>query len=112
MQVLFAILLAIHGFITFFIGTSTVSGAKPISVPGVDWYPVQLGQSWLLTGAGSQAGGVFWVGAGIGLIATAAAVVGIVLPSTTWPTLAVASGVVGLMAVGAFSTRTTPSRSY
>jgi hypothetical protein len=102
MQILLGILLLVHGLITTAIGAGSLSNPRGVTVPGMDWFPVALGQSWMLQGDASRLGAVLWLAAGIGLIATAAAVMGIVVPANLWPTLGLASALVGLMAVAVF----------
>ena len=102
MQVLFGIVLAIHGLITIAVGSGSVSNPVGVQAPGTSWYPVALGQSWLLGGDVARFGGALWVLAGIGLVATAASVFGIVLPTGAWPTLGLISAVSALLAVAVF----------
>jgi hypothetical protein len=102
MQILFGILLLVHGLITTAIGAGSLSNPRGVTVPGTDWFPVALGQSWMLQGDVARLGSVLWLAAGIGLIATAAAVLGIVVPANMWSALGLASAVVGLMAVAVF----------
>ena len=102
MQIVFGILVAIHGLITLAVGSGATSGTAGVSVPGTSWYPVALGQSWLLQGDMARLGGALWLVAGLGLVGTAAAVFGIGLPTGLWPTLGVFSAVVGLVAVALF----------
>lgn len=106
MGVFVGILMAIHGLITLAIGGTAVSGAPPVSgaagLPGAGWYPVPLGQSWLLQGDAARIGGVFWVIAGVGLIATAAAMFGFVIPTSAWRVLGLVSAVSGLVALVAY----------
>jgi hypothetical protein len=100
------ILMTIHGLITLVIGSAAVSGAAPVpgaaSLPGAGWYPVPLGQSWLLQGDAARIGGVLWVIAGLGLIATAASVFGFIIPTSAWRALGLVSAVSGLAALVAY----------
>jgi hypothetical protein len=102
MQVFFGVLLAIHGFITLAVGTGSIANPKGVAVPGVDWFHTALGQSWMLSGDTAKLGAGLWLIAGAGLVITAAAVLGIGLPTNTWPTLGLFSAVVGLLAVALF----------
>jgi hypothetical protein len=102
MQILFGILLAIHGLITVASGAGSVSNPRGVAVPGVAWYHTALGQSWVLSDDLAKIGGGLWIVAGVGLIATAAAVLGLGLPTNTWPMLGLLSAVLGLMAVALF----------
>jgi hypothetical protein len=100
------ILMTIHGLITLVIGSAVVSGAAPVpgaaSLPGAGWYPVPLGQSWLLQGDAARIGGVLWVIAGLGLIATAASIFGFIIPTSAWRVLGLVSAVSGLAALVAY----------
>jgi hypothetical protein len=70
-------------------------------LPGAGWYPVALGDSWLLRGGAAQMGGVLWLLAGIGLLLTAASVFGFVMPGA-WRLLGLTSGALGLAGVALF----------
>src|SRR5919204_2142069 len=102
MQILFGILLVVHGLITVAVGAGSVSNPSGVTAPGTSWYPIALGQSWVLQGDLAKLGGGLWVVAGIGLLATAASVFGIVLPTGIWPTLGLFSAVAGLLALALF----------
>lgn len=102
MQIVFAILVAIHGLITLASGLGSASNPKGIAVPGVSWYQTALGQSWVLPSNMAGLGGLLWVVAGVGLVATAAAIIGIAIPTNAWPMLATGSAIVGLIAVALF----------
>lgn len=106
MAVFVGVLVAIHGLIMLAIGSTAMAGAPPPpgagSLPGAGWYPVAFGESWLLSGSAARLGGVLWVAAGIGLIATAAAIFGIVVPTTAWRALGLVSAVTGLAALVTF----------
>jgi hypothetical protein len=104
MKILIAALLILHGLIV--IGQSScsfnpVGGVKNPS--WLSWWPSNLGQSWLLSGLGIQhsvlarAGGVLWLAAGIALVAAGLSVVGLVLPTALWPSLALTGAVISLV---------------
>jgi len=99
-------LIVVHGLITLAIGSTALSGAPPpqgaSSLPGAGWYPLAFGESWLFSGSAIRLGGVLWLAAGIGLLATAAAMFGFVLPTSAWRVLGVVSAVTGLAALGTF----------
>ena len=102
MQVLLGILVLVHGLITTAIGAGSISNPRGIAAPGTDWYPVALGQYWMLQGDAAKFGAGLWLIAGIGLIATVAAILGVALPTGIWPTLGLVSAVIGLLAVAVF----------
>ena len=99
------VLIALHGLITLAIGGAAVGGAptppEMSKLPGAGWYPVALGDSWLLHGGAAQMGGVLWVLSGIGLLLTAASVFGFVLPGA-WRQVGLISGVLGLAGIALF----------
>ncbi|HKY51046.1 MAG TPA: hypothetical protein VJP45_07305 [Candidatus Limnocylindria bacterium] len=105
MQTVLAILIGIHGLITAAIGAGTMSGAPTTpdmgKLPGVAWYPVPLGESWLLRGGVAQFGGALWIAAGIGLVLTAASVSGLVMPGA-WRQIGLVSGTLGLIGLALF----------
>jgi len=104
-QVFVGILIALHGLITLAIGGAAVGGARTSpemgKLPGAGWYPVALGDSWLLRGSAAQIGGALWVVAGIGLLLTAASVFGFVLPGA-WRQVGLISGALGLAGIALF----------
>jgi hypothetical protein len=102
MQVLLGILVLVHGLITAAIGAGSISNPRGIAAPGTDWYPVALGESWMLHGDAARLGAGLWVIAGVGLLSTAASILGIALPTGIWPTLGLASAVIGLLALALF----------
>jgi hypothetical protein len=105
MPVLLGILVALHGLITLAIGGTAASGAptpEMSKLPGAGWYPVALGDSWLLRGGAAQIGGVLWVLAGVGLLLTAASIFGFILPAGAWRQIALASGALGLAGIALF----------
>jgi hypothetical protein len=99
------VLIALHGLITLAIGGAAVGGAPTPAgmsrLPGAGWYPVALGDSWLLRGAAAQMGGVLWVLAGIGLLLTAASVFGLIIPGA-WRQAGLISGALGLAGIALF----------
>jgi hypothetical protein len=104
-QILIGILLALHGLITLAIGGAAVGGAatppEMSKLPGAGWYPVALGDSWLLHGGAAQMGGVLWVLAGLGLLVTALSVFGFVMPGA-WREAGLISGALGLAGIVLF----------
>jgi hypothetical protein len=106
MQVLVGVLIAVHGLITLAIGGDAVGGAPTPPemgrLPGAGWYPVPMGESWLLRGGtAAQMGGVLWVLAGIGLLVTAASIFGLIMPGA-WRQVGLISGALGLACIALF----------
>lgn len=105
MSVLVGIVLTLHGLITLAVGGAAVSGAATPTemgrLPGAAWYPIPLGESWLLRGGAAQIGGLVWAFAGIGLLLTAASLFGFVMPGA-WRQLGLVSGTLGLAGLALF----------
>lgn len=106
MSVVVRILIALHGLVTLAIGAGTLSGGPPSPdmsrLPGAAWYPIPLGQSWLLRDSMSQLGGALWIVAGVGLLATAAAFFGIFLGTSVWRIMGLGSALIGVTAIAMF----------
>jgi len=105
-SVVIGILMAIHGIITLAIGGVAVGGAptppEMNRLPGAGWYPVPLGDSWLLHGTAARVGGVLWLMAGLGLLATAASMFGVGVPTSAWRAIGLISASTGLAALVVF----------
>lgn len=106
MVTLVGVLIVVHALITFGSAQGALAAPPPApgtgSLPGAGWFPFALGQSWLFEGSAVRIGGVIWLAAAVGLIATAAAVFGFVLPTSAWRGLALASSVTALVALVTF----------
>ncbi len=104
MRIFIGVLLLIHGLIT-------VAQAKTGFAPGtgtanpawLSWWPVNLGQSWLIkqpaltkTAFGTISG-ILWVGAGLCLIGAASGLFGFILPTQSWRLLAGIGAAVSLI---------------
>ena len=95
MKILIAALLIIHGFIVANQSSTSLNPTGGVNNPTwLNWWPANLGQSWLLSALGvertlvSRVGGFLWLAAGIALVAAGFAVLGFVLPQTWWRSLA------------------------
>lgn len=105
MKLFIAILLILHGLITAAqssgsFGSTASSGIQNPS--WVSWWPTNLGQSWLLSWLGLEKApftwisGVLWLAGGIALAAAGLGVLGFIIPSDWWRTLAIAGGAISL----------------
>jgi hypothetical protein len=104
MQVVLGILLIVHGFI---VAAQSSSSFKPTVGPAnpawISWWPVNLGQSWLLIPSGAEqsilakAGGILWLAAGLALIAAGLGILGFVVPMGWWRSLALAGAIISLV---------------
>lgn len=95
MKSVIGVLLAVHGLINAFqsIGSFKPTGGIP-NPNWLGWWPVAMGQSWLLARLGiefSFAGmlaGILWLAAGATLIAAGLGLFGFLIPATWWRPLA------------------------
>ena len=104
MKILIAILLILHGLIVAAqAGGSFKSGEGVANPAWLNWWPANLGQSWLLSRLGLEAtpaaafGGVLYVIAGAALIAAGLGMLNVVIPMTWWPSLAAIGAIVSLL---------------
>jgi hypothetical protein len=104
MKILFAILLIIHGLI---VASQSTGSFKPSAgVPNpvwLNWWPVNLGQSWLLVPSGAEqsllarSAGVLWLAAGLALIAAGLGILGFIIPIAWWRSLALVGAILSLI---------------
>lgn len=104
MRIIIGILLLLHGLIT---SAQAQSGFKPsegVANPGwLSWWPVNLGQSWLLRQLGLEKSfvgsftGILWLIAGLCLVAAALGLFGFVVPSQIWRLLAGTGAIISLI---------------
>lgn len=104
MKIFIAVLLIIHGLIvTGQSGSSFQPGTGIINPSWLNWWPANLGQSWLLTSLGvertmiARAGGILWLIAGIALVAAGLGVLGVMVPLPWWRRLALYGAVLSLI---------------
>ncbi|HEX7556263.1 MAG TPA: hypothetical protein VF338_06535, partial [Leptolinea sp.] len=93
-----------HGMIVASQSSSNFTPAPGVVNPAwLNWWPANLGQSWLLIPSGAEQsplarmGGILWLAAGILLVAAGLAVLGIVIPAAWWRSLALAGAVISLL---------------
>jgi hypothetical protein len=105
MKLLIAVILIIHGLITAAqsggsFGSTAASGTQNPS--WVSWWPTNLGQSWLLAWLGLEKApftwisGLLWLAGGIALAAAGLGVLGFIVPTDWWRTLAVVGAAISL----------------
>ncbi len=104
MKILIAVLLIIHGLIVASQSSGSFSPVGGIQNPSwLNWWPTNLGQSWLLSTLGAEqtlvakAGGFLWLVAGIALVAAGLGVLGFVIPTVWWRSLALVGAVLSLV---------------
>jgi len=104
MKILLGVLLIIHGFIVTAQSSGSFNPVGGIQNPSwLNWWPANLGQSWLLSTLGvertliARAGGLLWLVAGITLVAAGLGVLGVIVPITWWRRLALCGAVLSLV---------------
>ena len=104
MKILLGVLLIIHGFIVTAQSSGGFNPVGGIQNPSwLNWWPANLGQSWLLSTLGvertliARAGGLLWLVAGITLVAAGLGVMGVIVPITWWRRLALCGAVLSLI---------------
>jgi hypothetical protein len=103
MKILIAALLIVHGLIVAFQSSSSFNPVEGVKNPAwLSWWPANLGQSWLLSPLGvertlvARAGGALWLMAGIALAAAGLAVLGLLVPTAWWRSLALTGAAISL----------------
>ena len=90
------------------IGSATNPNAAALAMPSwMSWWPGPFGRSWVLDSlnlgsAPTMLGGLLWLAAGLALIGAGLGWFGVLLPGEQWPRLALAGGVLGLLALTLF----------
>ncbi len=104
MKILIAILLVTHGLIVASQSSCSFNPVGGLKNPAwLNWWPANLGQSWLLTGLGveqnlvARAGGFLWLIAGVALVAAGLGVLGIVVPPSWRHSLALSGAAISLV---------------
>ncbi len=104
MRLFVAILLLLHGLITSAQAPAGFRPSEGIANPGwLSWFPVNLGQSWLLKSIGTPKPilgtilGFFWIIAGVSLIAAALGLLGVIVPTNFWRPLAAIGAITSLV---------------
>lgn len=104
MNILIAFLLIIHGLIVAAQSSGSFNAVGGIKNPSwLNWWPANLGQSWLLAPLGveqtllARAGGFLWLVAGMTLVAAGLGILGLGVPPTWWRTLALFGAVISLV---------------
>jgi hypothetical protein len=104
MKTLIAVLLIVHGFIVAAQSAGSFYPTEGVKNPSwLTGWPVNLGQSWLLSPLGleqtwiARAGGFLWLVAGIALAAAGLGVLGILVPAEWWRILARTGAILSLI---------------
>jgi hypothetical protein len=109
MKILIAVLLIIHGMIVASQSSGSFSPGPGVANPAwLNWFPVNLGQSWLLAPLGvertlyARAGGILWLVAGLALVAAGLGVLGFVVPPSWWRSLALIGAIISLVMLAVY----------
>ncbi len=101
MKIVIALLLIVHGLITICQSPASFSPSEGIKNPGwLAWWPANLGQSWPLNALGLEhslpvrLGGIFWLIAGAALIGAGLGVLGFLVPTAWWRSLALTGAII------------------
>ncbi len=104
MKILIAVLLIVHGLIVAGQSSGSFNPIGGLQNPSwLNWWPANLGQSWLLAPLGvertllARAGGFLWLIAGITVVAAGLGAFGLVVPHTWWRSLALIGAIVSLV---------------
>ena len=106
MKLLISVLLILHGLIV----AGQSAGSLGVTIPNelqnptfVSWWPINMGRSWLFSWLGLdktlvayRIGGLLWLAGGIALVAAGLGVLGLIVPTDWWRSLAIGGGAVSL----------------
>lgn len=112
MKLLISILLIIHGLIVAGQSAGSFGSAIPKALQNpsfVSWWPINMGRSWLLSLLGLdrtlvvyRIGGLLWLAGGIALVAAGLGVLGFIVPSDWWRTLAISGAAISLFMLAVY----------
>lgn len=104
MKILIAVLLIVHGLIVAGQSSGSFNPIGGLQNPSwLNWWPANLGQSWLLSSLGveqtliARASGLLWLVAGMALIAAGLGVLEFMVPTTGWRVLALSGAAISLL---------------
>jgi hypothetical protein len=103
-------ILVVHGLITTMIGVGGVTNPNGPAMPlpaWFSWWSGPFGRSWLFDGlhlgtGAAVVGGLIWLVAGLALMGTGLAWLGVPALREQWQQLALAGGAVGLVALALY----------
>jgi hypothetical protein len=104
MKIIVGVLLILHGLITAAQAGGSFNPTGGVANPKwLGWWPVPLGQSWLLARLGLErsilgpVAGLLWLVSGAAIIASALGLFGFLVPTPWWRTLAGAGAATSLL---------------
>ena len=106
MKLLIGVLLILHGLIV----AGQSAGGFGSTIPNelqnpsfVSWWPINMGRSWLFSWLGLEKtlavyriGGLLWLAGGIALVAAGLGILGFIIPTEWWRSLAIRGAAVSL----------------
>ena len=106
MKLLIGVLLILHGLIV----AGQSAGGFGSTIPNelqnpsfVSWWPINMGRSWLFSWLGLEKtlavyriGGLLWLAGGIALVAAGLGILGFIIPTEWWRSLAIGGAAVSL----------------
>ena len=107
MKLLISVLLILHGLIVAGQSVGSFGSTIPNELQNpsfVSWWPINMGRSWLFSWLGLEKtlvtyriGGLLWLAGGIALVAAGLGVLGWIVPTDWWRSLAIGGGAVSLI---------------
>jgi hypothetical protein len=107
MKLLISVLLILHGLIVAGQSAGSFGSTIPNELQNpsfVSWWPINMGRSWLFSWLGLdktlvayRLGGLLWLAGGIALVAAGLGVLGWIVPTDWWRSLAIGGGAVSLI---------------
>ena len=107
MKLLISVLLILHGLIVAGQSAGSFGSTIPNELQNpsfVSWWPINMGRSWLFSWLGLdktlvayRLGGLLWLAGGIALVAAGLGVLGWIVPTDWWQSLAIGGGAVSLI---------------
>jgi hypothetical protein len=104
MKILIAVLLIVHGLIVAGQSSGSFNPMGGLQNPTwLNWWPANLGQSWLLSSLGvertliARGGGLLWLVAGMALVTAGLGVLGLMVPTTWWRVLGLSGAAISLL---------------
>lgn len=107
MKILISVLLIVHGFIVACQSTGSFGPTIPSELQNpsfASWWPINMGRSWLFSWFGLEKtlavyriGGLLWLVGGIALIAAGLGLLGFIIPTDWWRSLAIFGGAISIL---------------
>jgi hypothetical protein len=112
MKLLISVLLILHGLIVAGQSAGSFGSTIPNELQNpafVSWWPINMGRSWLFVFLGLdktlvvyRIGGLLWLAGGIALVAAGFGVLGFIVPSDWWRTLAISGAAISLFMLAVY----------